>query len=459
MAYDIIVLGGGLSGIAAAIRLSHYGKRVLLCERHFRLGGLNSWYERGGMVLDTGLHALTNFVGEDQTTAPLNRVLRQLRLRRSTLELHPQRRSRILFPGTEMCLDNSYDDFTAQVREKFPDDAAGFDALSREILQAGYASEEMPWRSVNAVLETYISSRRLRDILRFPVMYYGNAQAEDMDFSAYATMFRSVLMEGFARPAGGMKAFLGVLEERLAAEGAEVRLGVGAKALRFDAKGQLLGIVDDQGKEIDAPQVLSTIGAVETAALCGDCPANSLASAPAGDIGFLEAIFQAPKAPAEYGFQDAIAFVCRTPEFHFAPPEDAASPESMLVCAPGNYGCCGDEERLVRLSTIVEPADWLALPPEEYRARKLSLSETLRRCLAEVAPALAEDLTLVDAFTPKTVRRWTGRVNGAIYGSPRKFPAFESGVSGLTLAGTDQGLLGITGAMLSGILAANRLLN
>ena len=458
MAYDIIVLGGGLSGIAAAIRLSHYGKRVLLCERHFRLGGLNSWYERGGMVLDTGLHALTNFVGEEQTTAPLNRVLRQLRIRRSVLELHPQRRSRILFPGTEILLNNSYEDFSAQIREKFPDDAAGFQALSREILQAGYASEETPWRSANAVLETHISSTRLRDILRFPVMYYGNARKEDMDFGAYATMFRSVLMEGFARPAGGMKAFLGVLEQRLAEEGAEVHLGVGAKALRFDDAGRVLGIVDDQGNEIAAPKVLSTIGVVETAALCDGCSAEALSDAPAGDIGFLEAIFQAPKAPSEYGFHDAITFVCRTPEFRFAPPENSATPESMLVCAPGNYDGGGEEERLVRLSTIVEPSEWLSLPLEEYRAHKLALAETLRGCLAEIAPALAADLMLVDAFTPKTVRRWTGRVNGAIYGSPRKFPAFESGVPGLTLAGTDQGLLGITGAMLSGILAANRLL-
>jgi phytoene dehydrogenase-like protein len=60
-----------------------------------------------------------------------------------------------------------------------------------------------------------------------------------------------------------------------------------------------------------------------------------------------------------------------------------------------------------------------------------------------------------DVFTPRTITRFTGHANGAIYGSPTKFRNGLTEVENLLLCGTDQGLLGIVGAMLSGIEVAN----
>jgi phytoene dehydrogenase-like protein len=58
-------------------------------------------------------------------------------------------------------------------------------------------------------------------------------------------------------------------------------------------------------------------------------------------------------------------------------------------------------------------------------------------------------------FTPRTVRHFTGHLDGAIYGSPRKIRDGRTSLANLYLCGTDQGFLGITGAMLSGITMAN----
>ena len=46
-------------------------------------------------------------------------------------------------------------------------------------------------------------------------------------------------------------------------------------------------------------------------------------------------------------------------------------------------------------------------------------------------------------------------MGGAIYGSPQKIRDGRTSMSNLYLAGTDQGFLGIIGAMLSGISMAN----
>ena len=58
-------------------------------------------------------------------------------------------------------------------------------------------------------------------------------------------------------------------------------------------------------------------------------------------------------------------------------------------------------------------------------------------------------------FTPLTVERFTGHINGAIYGSTKKFRDGRIGYENLFLCGTDQGFLGIIGALLSGISMAN----
>ena len=50
MRVSFLGIGGGLSGIAAAIRAARFIPDVLLVERHSRLGGLNSYFMRDGVL-------------------------------------------------------------------------------------------------------------------------------------------------------------------------------------------------------------------------------------------------------------------------------------------------------------------------------------------------------------------------------------------------------------------------
>ena len=58
-------------------------------------------------------------------------------------------------------------------------------------------------------------------------------------------------------------------------------------------------------------------------------------------------------------------------------------------------------------------------------------------------------------FTPRTVAKFTGHLGGAIYGAAEKNRQGQTELANLYLCGTDQGFLGIVGAMLSGISMAN----
>jgi len=58
--YEIIVVGGGMSGLTAAISLVKEGKRVLLIEKNSVCGGLISSFERDGFRFDAGPRELVN---------------------------------------------------------------------------------------------------------------------------------------------------------------------------------------------------------------------------------------------------------------------------------------------------------------------------------------------------------------------------------------------------------------
>ncbi len=60
MERDIIVVGGGLAGLTAALSLVHKGKDVLLIEKNEKCGGLMNSFERDGFRFEAGARGLVN---------------------------------------------------------------------------------------------------------------------------------------------------------------------------------------------------------------------------------------------------------------------------------------------------------------------------------------------------------------------------------------------------------------
>jgi phytoene dehydrogenase-like protein len=60
MSYDVIIVGGGISGLTAAAYLAKSGRKILLCEKEAAPGGLVNSFQRDGFVYDGGIRALEN---------------------------------------------------------------------------------------------------------------------------------------------------------------------------------------------------------------------------------------------------------------------------------------------------------------------------------------------------------------------------------------------------------------
>ena len=100
--YETVIIGAGMAGLAAGIRLALAGKNVIILERHNASGGLNSFYSQAGRKFDVGLHAMTNYVPKGTKGTPLTKLLRQLRIPYDAFDLSPQNCSRIQFPECQL---------------------------------------------------------------------------------------------------------------------------------------------------------------------------------------------------------------------------------------------------------------------------------------------------------------------------------------------------------------------
>src|SRR5204863_4213591 len=114
----------------------------------------------------------------------------------------------------------------------------------------------------------------------------------------------------------------------------------------------------------------------------------------------------------------------------------------------------------VRVTCLANPAPWFAMQEEAYQAAKQSWFDKVQRGAKRFLPpvdeaALSAATVTTDMFTPRTITKFTGHLNGAFYGAPQKVRDGRTALSNLYLCGTDQGFLGIVGAMLSGISMAN----
>ena len=385
MGYDAIIIGSGMSGLAAGIRLAMFNKKVCIVEKHTVLGGLNSYYVRKNRTFDVGLHAMTNFTPKGVRNSPLGKLLKQLRFSHDDFRLCQQHISEIRFPEHVLRFTNDFEFFRQDVADQFPQEIDGFNKLVEKILSFDELNlNDQEILESRPILERFIRNPILIDMLNCPLMYYGNAREGDMDFYQFVIMFKSIFIEGFAKPVGGMHYILHLLEERFKKLGGELRMGSGVTSINAK-KGTVESVNLANGEKLVCEKVTSGV-------------------------------------------------LCCSNNFNYPQPL---------------------KEGLVRLTNMANFAQWDSLPRTDYIAAKKHWRNKALESVFTFFPDFRDNMVFLDSFTPKTIKKYTGHLNGAVYGSPRKIKNGKTPVNNLFICGTDQGFLGIIGATLSGISMAN----
>lgn len=457
---DVAIIGCGMSGLAAGIRLAHFGRRVCIFERHNAPGGLNSFYSLGGRRFDVGLHAMTNFVRTETKGTALGKLLRQLRIDREELDLAEQKSSRVAFTGVELRFSNDFALLESEIGARFPREVDGFRRLIAAVRAHDDRDLEQAPASARSVIGSFLKDPVLTDLILCPLMFYGSASERDMDWTQFVTMAKSIYLEGFCRPFEGVRLVIRVLLDRYRRAGGMRRMKCGVARLETGG-GRVRRLVLDNGEQVEAEEVISSIGLPETRELLCDPKRESLEGRP-GRLSFVEtmSIYEEPTGNLGWG-DETVVFFNHGDRFDYANPDDLVDARSGVICFPNNfqYGDRVPGEGIFRVTCLANPERWAALPEEGYRLAKADWFDRVQRSAREFLPPPIKDTSVVtlatDMFTPRTIGRFTGHINGAVYGSPDKIRDGRTPWSNLHLCGTDQGYLGIVGALLSGISMAN----
>lgn len=446
-----------MSGLAAGIRLAHYDQRVCILEKHWTIGGLNSFYRLGGRDYDVGLHAVTNFTPPGTKKGPLARLLRQLRFKWDDFELSPQVGSAVVFPGVRLDFNNDIELLTAEIAREFPSELDNFRRLLTLIADYDDLNQENFSGSARAFLAQTIREPLLIEMLLCPLMWYGNAREDDMDFGQFCIMFRSIFLEGFARPFKGVRLILKHMVRRFRSLGGELKLRSGVARIRVDGD-HAMGVVLESGEEIECKRILSSAGIIETQRMCEDLTAEETASS--GQLTFIESISVLDRQPKDIGFGETIVFFNDSHKFHWrAPGHELCDLRTGVICSPNNYLYPEElgnlQDGLIRLTTIANFGLWSRLDGDEYLRQKLWWYDRSVASAVRFIPDFRQHVIATDIFTPKTIRRFTSHESGAVYGAPEKQLDGTTHLRNLYLCGTDQGFVGIIGAIVSGISMAN----
>jgi len=426
-------MGGGLSGLAAGIRSAHFGNRVCILEQQGRVGGLNSYYHYQGRIFDIGLHAITNYVPRHIKSTPLAKTLRQLRLSYDDFQLQQQQISRITFPTKELRFTNDFNFFIQEISEKFPHQIDQFTKLVQSLKGYDEFSEKKEFVSTRQILQSFFSDPLLIEMLLCPLMFYGCSWENDIDFAQFSVLFRSIFCEGFARPQDGMSKIIQLLKTKYQHCGGELKTNCKVQKLHIH-QNQVSEVHLSNGQTMKAEKFISCIGLPETKALCtswGDIATNPTIGSRHGALSFMESIIILNTTPSQLTFDTTILFYNDSERFFYQRPKTLIDTSSGVICCPN------------------------ALDEEEYHIqKKFCLRESLKK-VERFIPGLQDRILIHDIFTPKTIEKFTGRRQGAVYGTPDKTKDGLTPIKNLFICGTDQGYLGIIGSMLSGISMAN----
>lgn len=455
MHVPFLIIGGGLSGLAAALRFARFLPDVLLLEKHSRVGGLNSYYYRNNRLFETGLHAITNYAPAKTKNAPLNRLLRQLKIKRSELDLHQQIQSEVRFLDHQSLLfSNDFSLLDSEIAAKFPAAYDRFKGLL-QLIEEYDPFRPAPFVSAKKVLRENLGNQLLVDMLLCPLMYYGSSLENDMDFGQFVIMFRAIFLEGMFRPGGTIKDLLDLLLAHYRKHGGAIRTKAAVSRILYSGK-KVHGVELANGEEIHCDYLLSTIGSEETFALLNKpSPLDSLPR-----LGFVETIFelsrQAPLQPSE---KRTIIFYNSSETFSYQQPQEPVDFNSGVICMPQNFQDLPPSPfKEVRTTHLASYDKWRDLRHDQssYSGAKEDTARASLEVAEKILGNFAENIVYRDTFTPLTIERFTAKKQGAIYGNPLKIKDGDIGYDNLFLAGTDQGFLGIIGSMLSGVSIVNQ---
>lgn len=486
---DAIVIGAGASGLTTACVLAREGMRVLVLEKHARLGGYLQRFYREKTPFDTGFH----YLGQVGPGGTLRRYWEWLGIAGDVRvhELDPAGFDRVRFPDVELAIPRGRDAYRARLLELFPDERPAVERYLAEIARAcgafplytleGEDPEGPESRAVHAssqtlgqLLDAVSASPRLRRALSGQCFLHGSPPSR-VPLWVHALVTDSYVQGGAFGIDGGGDALARALSRRIESLGGEVRLRAGVQTLLVREK-QVHGVVLESGEEVACPLVVASVH-----------PRRVLEMLPAGSVppAFVHRVEGFEESVCSLGLYYRLerrlpssgpwnVYWYRTGE-HEAVFRDRAdredAPRFLFLTWPSVRDASWRyPENMIALAPVQaeEVAAWRGSRagerPDEYERWKASAAAKVTAALDRELEGFAGNARLLAVSTPLTQEGYTGSHLGSNYGvlqSPEQQGLYRltprTRVRGLYLAGQSVGLMGVLGVTVTAFRVAGEI--
>ena len=281
--YDAIIIGSGIGGLCTAALLSLNGKKVLVLEKHFKIGGWTHTFKRKNYEWDVGIH----YIGQVSSTRSPIRKLFDL-ISDGNLEWSPMDSNydRIIFP------DKSYDfiaprqQFIENMISYFPKEELAINkymSLLDEVAKSSrpYFKQKAfsgildsityPFMTKNFfkysdrttydVLSSLTSNKKLIGVLTGQWGDYG-LPPEKSSFAMHAFVARHYL-NGGNYPKGTSRRIAETVSHLIEKNGGSLFVNAGVKKIKIH-KGRAIGVEMENGDLVRSSSIISSAGVVNT---------------------------------------------------------------------------------------------------------------------------------------------------------------------------------------------------
>jgi C-3',4' desaturase CrtD len=450
--YDLVVIGGGMGGLATAALAQRLGLRTALLEAHTKLGGCAGYFQRGPYTFDAGATALMGL----EPGEPIGDLLGVLGVEFEAVAT-PSYRVHLPDRVVDIVADpGRFEVITSEALAR-----NGHEALRQRLfwrLQAAVGNTlfaaasnvpRLPARGLTdllhdlrilgipGVLSAATSILTVQDVLRLlglnrdiafrslvAMLLQDTAQAgpETVPFANAAACIQAYRL-GMSRPLGGMQALAEGIGQRFAALQGDLRTATLVD--RVEAE----GADENDRREVHGFRIFTRRRECLKARQVAfnmplDLAANLLECALKGRLGRRERSSRAAwSAFMGYVAIDRDAVDDHGPLFHqvlqaYDRPIHDGNNVLVSLSNPGDEGHGPAHVRVATMSTHTRPADWEGLDREGYERKKDDYRGRMLAALGRALPEAPEALVHAEFASPRSFRRYTRRTRGAVGGPP-----------------------------------------
>lgn len=496
MKYDCIVVGAGLGGLVAALKLSKEGKKVLVLEKQNVPGGYATSFKRGNFTFDSCVH-IVDALGPDED---LFRIFDDFNILDKIKIVPVPNFSQIIFPGRDYVVPKGLNNFIIYLKKEFAQEAVGidklfckmkaveseFDRLTESKIPSWLNFLAFPFLypnlmrvsrlTLHELVSQYIQEERLKSMIGQLWGFFG-LPPRKLSALYYTIAFLQYYESGGYYLKGTFSSLSNLMAGRLKEYGSEVKLNSKVKNILFSSdKKRVIGVMTEKGENFEADTIISNVNVPST--FLELINSQDVQDNYRKEIQNLEKSISATQiyfglkaAPRSLGMKQHSLFVSPTYDQNLLYECILKSDYEKCHLELTDYTQLDSEltepGKGVLVAIVLDNYEnWKNLSREAYLARKKLVSEVLIKRIEKFLPQFSKHIEVMEIATPLTMERYTANPCGAIYGfaqTPKQagMNRFKpkTKIKGLYLAGawTFPGG-GVHGVCASGYLTAEEIL-